>query len=307
MTELSRMREHTLFVGITSWNSRLFLGHCIDAVRRTTDPDSTRVVVLDNASSDGSAELAADRGVEVVSRRCTQADALNALFHLSRSEYTLLIHSDVILLSEHWLEICAEHLRDEVVMVAPEDIGCGPYTRPWGEGMPESSFLLFRTAPVRAARRWFWRRRRRLPVPYRAIDLYGEHVTYDLPEMLRRRGLAWEMMDVHTSETVDEPIYTPPFRPRYWEESWGSYRYGLGNFYSLGGRVTHYHNWFDRLGGEGMDAADDATYPREGGLPLAYVRAYTNRFLADLERGAVAVPEIGSGRRSGGPSDAAAS
>ena len=146
-------KVRNLFVGITSWNSELLLGHCLDAVERTTNPDLTRIVVLDNESVDSPRAIAESRGVEVVTRSCTQPQALNHLFDLSHSNYTLLIHSDVILLSPKWLDLCEAYLTGNVAMVSPEDIGCGPYTRPWGKGMPESSFMLFRTDRARSARR----------------------------------------------------------------------------------------------------------------------------------------------------------
>lgn len=282
-----------LFVGITSWNSAPFLGHCIDAIKRTTSDVRTRIVVLDNESTDGSAELARSRGVEVISRRCNQPQALVRLFNLSSNEFTLLIHSDVILLSEDWLPLCAARLCGNVAMVSPEDIGCGPYTRPWGKEMPESSFLLFRTALARSARHWFRIQRFKIRWPFKALDFYGEHVTYNLPAVLAERGLGWVMMEVHTSTMEAQPIYRPGFQPKYWEESWGLYRYGLGNFYSIDGQITHYHNWFDRTVSERLDSEDSqATFPKEGGLPVAFVKIYTERFLSDLKSGQLVIPQI---------------
>ena len=143
-----------LLIGITSFNSSIFLGSTIEAAQRNTDADFTRIVVLDNESTDGSAELARDHGVEVVTRNCHQPQALNHLLDLSNSEFTLLIHSDVILLSPKWFEVCVNRLTGNVALVSPEDIGCGPLTRPWGKQKPETSFLLFRTEMTRAARSW---------------------------------------------------------------------------------------------------------------------------------------------------------
>ena len=71
------------FIGITSWNSEAFLGHCIDQVNRTTR-GRARVVLLDNVSTDRSAEVARVRGAEVIVRKCNQAQALNALLAMSR-------------------------------------------------------------------------------------------------------------------------------------------------------------------------------------------------------------------------------
>ena len=134
----------------------------------------------------------------------------------------------------------------------------------------------------------------RVKWPYRAIDFFGDHITYNVPTMLERSGLTWRMMQVHTSTVEDKPIYTPNFRPKYWDESWGHYRYGLGNFYSLDGHVTHYHNWFDRTAADSLsiDSASRDTYPKDGGLPLAYVSAYTRRLLSDLDNSTIVIPDI---------------
>ena len=175
------------FIGITSWNSEAFLGPCIDQVNRTAH-GRVRVVVLDNASTDRSAEVARARGAEVIVRHCSQSQALNALLAMSSSRYTLLIHSDVILLNDDWLDLCAAQISGNVALLSPEDIGCGPYTRPWGKGMPESSFLFFDTHKAMSARRLFWRQRFKMKLPFRAFDFTGEHITYNVPDSV---GCAW--------------------------------------------------------------------------------------------------------------------
>lgn len=78
-------------------------------------------------------------------------------------------------------------------------------------------------------------------------------------------------MDVHTSTREPEPVYVPNFKPKYWGETLSYLRYGLGNFYSLNGHITHYHNWFDRvgLGSEQFDPASKETVPPEGVLGRA--------------------------------------
>lgn len=284
------MTAPELFVGITTWNSGMFLRASLQGVRDTTDPARTRIVVLDNDSTDDTVAIARSFGAEVVLRRSGQGAALGDLFNWSRSEFTLLIHADVVLLDRRWLEVCRARLTGDVALVSPEDIGCGPYTRPWGKGMPESSFLLFRTALARKTRRWFRRRRFLLRLPYRAIDLSGEHITYNLPSRLAERGLTWQKMDVLTSARTTEPIYVPRFDAPLWKPELAMYRYGLGNFYALDGVVTHYHNWYERAL-EDVDESSDRTLPPEsGGLPLAFLKRYTRQFLDDLSRGEVDVP-----------------
>jgi glycosyltransferase involved in cell wall biosynthesis len=283
------------FIGITSWNSEAFLGPCLDQIGKTAR-GRVRVVVLDNASTDRSAEVASSRGAEVTVKKCDQWQAMNCLLKMSRSRYTLLIHSDVILLHDDWLDVCAAEMPGNVALVAPEDVGCGPYTRPWGKGMPEGSFLFFDTRKAMSARKVFWRQRFKMKLPYRAFDFTGDHITYNVPRVLAQHGYAWRMMRVHMSTREPEPVYVPNFKPKYWGESFSHLRYGLGNFYSLDSQVTHYHNWFDRvgLGSDAFDPASTETVPPEGGIPKAYLQICSRRFLDDLTSGALRVPEIGA-------------
>lgn len=292
-------KSKKLFIGITSFNSSVFLGSTIEAALRNTDSDSTRILVLDNESTDGSAELARDYGVEVVSRQCSQPQALNHLLGISKSEFTLLMHSDVILLSPDWFDVCSRKLTRNVALVSPEDIGCGPFTRPWGRNKPESSFLFFRTAMACAARSWYRVQRFKVRWPYRALDFFGDHVTYNLPEVLATHGYTWRMMSVHTSSYEEKPVYQPKFKPKIWRDSLSFYRYGLGNFYSLDGHMTHYHNWFDRTISDSvkLDSDSEETFPKKDGLPLAYVKAYTEKFLSDYRLGALIIPEVNAERR----------
>ena len=290
------------FIGITSWNSEGFLGHCIDEVFRTTRRRA-RVVLLDNVSTDRSVEVARARGAEVIVRKCSQPQALNALLTMSRSHYTLLIHSDVILLHDDWLDLCAAKISGNVALVSPEDIGCGPFTRPWGKGMPEGSFLFFDTRSAKSARKVFWRQRFKMKLPYRAFDFFGEHITYNVPTTLAAHGYTWRMMRVHTSTPEPEPVYTPNFKPKYWGETFSHLRYGLGNFYSLNGQVTHYHNWFDRvgLGSHDFDPTSTESIPPEGGIPKAYLQICSRRFLDDLRAGDLRVPKISTAAQARAP------
>jgi len=267
-----------IFVGITSWNSELFLSHCLRSVVERTSDMRSRIVVMDNASTDHSAEIAHDLGIEVVVQQSSQADALNKLFSMSQAAYTLLIHADVILLSARWFDLCKGKLTKSVVLVSPEDIGCGPYTRPFGAGMPESSFLFFDTDKLKKTKFTLWKQRFSLPVPQRVLDFYGEHVTHNIPARLTKAGLTWFAMNVHISDAVAEPIYHPGFSPRTWSEELAHLRYGLGNFYSIDGVITHYHNWFDRAQ---RDIPYDSKEEHRCGIPLAYIKLYTDAFLHD--------------------------
>jgi hypothetical protein len=97
-------------------------------------------------------------------------------------------------------------------------------------------------------------------------------------------------MKVHASKWVEAPIYEPSFVPPCWENELGHLKYGLGNFYSLDGVITHYHNWFERII---EDVPVDSQQVRidQGGLPLAYLSVYTKRFLEDQKRGTLELPD----------------
>ncbi len=271
----------SLFVGITSWNSSPFLKVCLDSLRKTCG--DVEVCVLDNCSTDDSHEIARQFGAKVVRMACTQPEALNALAGRSRAGFTLLVHADVVFLGAGWCGQCIEAVGRGASLVSPEDTGCGNGTRPWGKGMPESSFLFFDTRMLRRLRETRWIRRFRLPWPQRGIDFFGEHITYNLPTALARRGGKLKLMDVHTSPPSDTPIVNTVQEYRYWQPLWAGLRYGLGNFYSLDGILTHYHNWYDRqksAAGGGPDT-----------LPADFLSAYSRNFLSDYAAGMIVFPE----------------
>lgn len=281
-----------LFVGVTTWNSELFLEHCLRAIRAKTDGVTTRIGVVDNLSKDRSVEIARDFGATVKLENCSQAIALNRLLSMSNGRRTLLLHSDVILLSPRWYSVCDAHLKGNVALVSPEDIGCGPLTRPYGKGMPESCFLLFDTDKARRMREVVWLRRKGIPWPEKRLDLDDYYVTHDLPETLAKHGYTWQAMHVHASPQEPVPVYEPPFTPEYWSDELASLRYGMGNFYSLDGELTHYHNWFDRVPKDVPLDSRETTDGNGKGLPSAFLSLGTRRFLEDLEAGRVVLPSL---------------
>lgn len=279
-----------LFVGVTTWNSELFLEHCLRSILKNTTDASLRIGVVDNASTDRSAEIALDMGAEVFVQRSSQAIALNRLLSMSDAKHTLLLHSDVVLLSQGWYSVCSKHLSGSVALVSPEDIGCGPLTRPYGAGMPESCFMLFDTDMARKARTLAWVRRRGIPWPRLHLDLDHYCVTHDLPATLARRSYTWCPMKVHASPKESSPVYTPEFTPEYWSRELSFLRYGMGNFYSLDGQITHYHNWFDRVPKDVPMHSKETTEGDGKGMPLAFLSLGTRRFLDDLVAGRLVLP-----------------
>ncbi|HXX80593.1 MAG TPA: glycosyltransferase [Thermodesulfovibrionales bacterium] len=283
-----------IFVGITSWNSELLLGHCLRSVIQRVSDMRSRIVVLDNASTDNSIGIAQELGVEVITQQSSQADALNKLYSVSRATYTLLMHADVILLSDRWFDLCKSKLNKNIVLVSPEDIGCGPYTRPFGAGMPESSFLFFDTDKLKKTRVVRWKQRFRVPVPQRVLDFYGEHITHNIPVRLKKTGLTWFAMNVHVSDRIDSPMYQPAFLPKTWTEELAYLRYGLGNFCSIEGVITHYHNWFDRAY---RSIPLDSTEEHRCGIPLAYIKLYTDAFIRDYTANRLILPSTALSER----------
>jgi hypothetical protein len=157
--------------------------------------------------------------------------------------------------------------------------------------MPESSFLLFDTRKARRARTLTWGKRRGVPSPELRLNLDHYYVTHDLPKALARRGLTWKAMRVHASPKEASPAYLPPMTPEYWSEELSYLRYAMGNFYSLDGEVTHYHNWFDRVPKDVPPGSLETTEGAGRGLPLSFLSLGTRKFLEDLEAGSVVLPK----------------
>jgi glycosyltransferase involved in cell wall biosynthesis len=210
-----------VFIGITSWNSALFLPICLRAIQENSAALNLRIMVLDNMSNDNSAGIAKALGAEVLVHKCTQPDALNKLLSSSDAPYTLLLHADVVLLDNRWFDLCRSKINEKTILVSPEDIGCGPYSRPFGIGMPESSFMFSSTAALRCTSISRWERWHGIPVPRRAVDFYGSHVTHRLPQRLSEHGHDWFPMLVHPSVTVSRRSTRRPSTPRSGPMNWG--------------------------------------------------------------------------------------
>jgi len=288
-------RKRELFVGVTSWNSELLLPLCLSSLRATTTDIATRIVVHDNESDDASVRVAEAQGAEVIRMHGTQPEALDCLAWHAREPFVLLIHADVVFLAADWFRVMCARLTGRVGMISPEDIGCGPHTRPWGAGMPESSFMLFRRDALAALRHRRWCRRFRIPYPRIMHDFFGEHVTYNIPARLARRDWQIDLMPVHVSPSTPEPWFAPKIPTRHWRESLGRLKYGLGNFYSLEGRITHYHNWYDRLPKSNTEDDGRSSEADGGGLPVAFIARATERFIADYRRDTLEFPRVDGG------------
>jgi N-acetylglucosaminyl-diphospho-decaprenol L-rhamnosyltransferase len=76
---------------------RDYLQACLDAIERTHPEDvEHEVLVLDNATGDGSAELVRERGLRLIEleRRTGKAENDSTLLHQARGRYCLLLNED---------------------------------------------------------------------------------------------------------------------------------------------------------------------------------------------------------------------
>lgn len=92
--------EIDLSVVIVNWNTRDLLSQCIQSALQGMDRLSFEVIVVDNASSDGSTQLLHERfpGVSVIANQTNVgfACANNQAIAVSRGRYILLLNSDAI-------------------------------------------------------------------------------------------------------------------------------------------------------------------------------------------------------------------
>ncbi len=87
---------------IVNWNTRDLLDTCLASIFQTAGDEPVQVLVADNHSGDGSAEMVATRYPEVTlvrnERNLGFAGGHKALFQLSRGRYHILVNSDVRIL-----------------------------------------------------------------------------------------------------------------------------------------------------------------------------------------------------------------
>ena len=110
---------------ILNWNGRRFLEEYLPEVIRTTDPALGRVIVADNASTDGSQELMAERfpQVELIKfdRNYGFAEGYNRAIAAVDAPWVVLLNSDVRT-GENWLAPLWEYVtsNSDVAAVQPK-------------------------------------------------------------------------------------------------------------------------------------------------------------------------------------------
>jgi len=116
----------TVSVIIVSWNAKRFLLECIESVlRQSSDSLSLEVIVVDNASLDGSPEAVRDRhpSVTVIANEANLgfAKANNIGMQASGGEYLFLINSDVVV-ADNCFGKCIDYMEKhpEIGLLGPK-------------------------------------------------------------------------------------------------------------------------------------------------------------------------------------------
>jgi GT2 family glycosyltransferase len=113
---------------IVSWNARSYLRDCLNSIRQTRGSLVHEVIVVDNASSDGSPEMVTVEFPEVILIRSREnlgfARANNLGLQRATGELLALINSDVVVHAHCWEELAGFlHHSPNVGLVGPKVIG----------------------------------------------------------------------------------------------------------------------------------------------------------------------------------------
>jgi GT2 family glycosyltransferase len=118
----------SISVIIVSWNARNHLRNCLESIRKTSGCLVQQVIVVDNASTDGSPEMVTEQFSEVTLIRSSEnlgfARANNLGMNHATSPFLALINSDVIVhpgCLEQLVEFLESH--SEVGLVGPKITG----------------------------------------------------------------------------------------------------------------------------------------------------------------------------------------
>ena len=127
---------------VVSWNTRNLLRRCLESIRETSNGVHHEVIVVDNGSSDGSAEAVAAEFPEVRLIRNSVnrgfAGANNQAIAVARGRHLLLLNSDAILLPSALQEMVD-------FLDAHPDVGVVGVQLLNPDGSPQSSFADFPT------------------------------------------------------------------------------------------------------------------------------------------------------------------
>ena len=119
-------------VVILNWNTKGFLEEFLPALVSSVEKvDGAEVVVADNASTDGSMEMMAEKFPQIrtliFEKNLGFTGGYNRAFREVESEYFLLINSDIEV-SENWLQPLVDWMDSH-----PECAACAPKLHSWQE------------------------------------------------------------------------------------------------------------------------------------------------------------------------------
>ena len=111
--QTSRIVRHcTVDVVIPALNEAATIGLVLDEIpysELAADGFSTRVVVVDNGSTDGTADIARDRGAEVIlEAQRGKGNAMRRAFRETRADYVVMLDGDATYPATHIPEMLAE-------------------------------------------------------------------------------------------------------------------------------------------------------------------------------------------------------
>jgi GT2 family glycosyltransferase len=130
---------------IVTWNTEVLLGQCLESIRNKVQGILHEVIVVDNASTDGSAAMLERDWPEVVLIRNDEnrgfAAANNQALRVMRGRYALLLNSDAVL-----TEDAAGRLYEFMEAHPEAAMACGQLLN--ADGSKQNSIAGFPTLPV---------------------------------------------------------------------------------------------------------------------------------------------------------------
>ena len=117
-----------LSIIIVTWNAKKYVAECLDSLQAFSNNPNAEIIVVDNASTDGTPELVRDSypGVTLIRNEGNLgfAKGNNVGIRRSTGEYVLLINSDVHVL-DHCIEQIVEYMKQnpQVGLLGPKMLG----------------------------------------------------------------------------------------------------------------------------------------------------------------------------------------
>ena len=133
-----------------------------------------------------------------------------------------------------------------------------------------------------------------MPVKAQALLSFdGPHLTHGLVDLFARHNKKVALLKVLYSNVQTSAVYQQPkVSSSEWLPALAHLDYGLGNFYTIDGVVSHYHNWYDRVSVHRYMRDAETTEPDNQGYPVEFVKQYTDRFIQDYYANELSLPSV---------------